>query len=105
MADLSEPPRLGEFLDAGCDLGAVYGLDPEFLAGLVDIPNPTQERTAMWAGYYRETAEAWVRGEPSWMDRVVTIPYHHTQGELCQYAWAADALEDPALAAIVVGRA
>jgi hypothetical protein len=95
---LGEPPSLREFLAAGCDLAAVDGLDPGFVVDLIDIPSRTPERVAMWVGFYRETVAAWVRGEISQVDRMSTRPRQHTQGEVCEFAFAADALEDPGLA-------
>lgn len=99
--ELSTPPTLREFLDAGCTLADVPGMELRLLADLVDIYNPTPVRVAQEIRYYRETVDAWIRGEPSEMDRVSLVHREHTQGEVCRYAWAADALESPDLLAVV----
>lgn len=99
MADLTRPPSLQEFFGVGCDLAAVPGLDLPLLAEMVDIENPTPERVAGWAHYYRANVDAWLNGEPSEMDRLSLTPQEHTQGDVCLCAWAADALESPTLRA------
>lgn len=100
-AGLHEPPSLQEFLDAGCTLADVPGIKLRLLADMVDIHNPTPDRVAQEIRYYRETVDAWIHGEPSEMDRISLVRRVHTQGEVCRYAWAADALESPALLALV----
>jgi hypothetical protein len=101
MTALSQPPSLRDFLDAGCDLAAVPGLNLRHLANMLEIADSTPAARARWARYYRETAAAWVAGEPSEMDEVSFIHQVHEQVDVCCYAWAADALESPALLAKV----
>jgi hypothetical protein len=102
MTALTAPPSLRDFLDGGGVLAAVDGLNLRLLADLVDIPNPTPDRVAMWTQYFRETVDAWIHGEPSEMDQItLRNSFEHTQGDVCRYAWAADALESPALLAMV----
>jgi len=98
---LQQPPPLRDFLAAGCNPASVPGLAVAHLLDLIDDISP--DRAAVWAGWYGDNVDAWIHGQPSEMDLVSTVPRVHIQAELCEYAWAADALDDPALAAVIVG--
>lgn len=91
MAELTRPPSLRAFLDAGCDLEPIPDL--EQYARIIVIgrhePYPDQGR---FAQAMQETAEAWLRGEQASL--VQGVDQEPTPELLRQYLWLSEGLTD-----------
>ncbi len=95
MAELTRPPSLRAFLDAGCDITTILGW--ECLAeSVVLYPSAEPAKRLREARQLRNHAETWLRGELTRLDRSAREPVE--QDVVTRFLWEAECLENPELA-------
>ncbi len=95
MAELTRPPSLRAFLDAGCDLITIPGW--ECLAESVVLYRPSEPaKRVREAEQLRRYAETWLHGELTPIDKGARDNVE--QDVVTRFLWEAECLEDPELA-------
>ena len=95
MGELTRPPSLRAFLDAGCDITTIPGW--ECLAeSVVLYPSPESMKRLEEARRLRGFVKTWLRGEFTRLDRCAHEPVE--QDVVTRFLWEAECLEDRELA-------
>jgi hypothetical protein len=95
---LRRPPALGVFLDYGGDLATFPAVDGLAEAVVVGRRLGTPEEKAARCRSYRKCVEAWLRDGPEALVGSFGADGVASQVVLTAFAWAAECLEDGALA-------